>query len=277
MEIKVTERRGFQWFTINDLKEVIQYKDLLRMLIKREVSVLYKQTILGFAWAIFRPLVQMLVFTIFFGKLLGVEKQLDGGMPYALFSYAALVPWTYFSVALNSSTGSLVGNSQFLTKVYFPRILIPITPIIAKLLDFLIAFLILMGLTIYYGIVPNISLVYFPILVFLMVLTSLGLSLWLAALAIQYRDVQQLMTFLAQLLMYAAPVIWPLSIIPERFVHIYALYPMVGVIEGFRAVVVQSGPMPWDLIGIGFASATLLTVSGVLFFKNQEYKFADVV
>lgn len=277
MEIKVTDKSGFQWFTANDLKEVIQYKDLLYMLIKREVSVLYKQTILGFAWAVFRPLIQMLVFTVFFGKLLGVESQLDNGIPYALFSYAALVPWTYFSVALNSSTASLVGNSQFLTKVYFPRIIIPVTPILSKLLDFFIAFVILLLLTFFYGLTPSITLLYLPVLVLLMVLTALGLSLWLSALAIQYRDVQQLMTFLAQLLMYSAPVIWPISIIPEQYLQIYALYPMVGVIEGFRSVLVGTGPMPWDLIGIGFISASFLTITGVLFFKNQEYKFADVV
>ena len=276
MEVKISKKSGFQFVTISDLKEIIYYKDLLYMLVKREVSVLYKQTVLGFAWAIFRPLVQMLVFTIFFGKLLGVEKQIEGGLPYALFSYAALVPWTYFSVALNSSTNSLVTNSQFLTKVYFPRVIIPITPIISKLLDFFIAFTILVVLTFFYGVTPGLNFLFLPILILMMILTALGMSLWLSALATQYRDIQQLMTFFAQLLMYAAPVIWPLNIIPEEYVRAYATYPMVGVIEGFRAVVLNTA-MPWDIVGIGFASASLLTVSGVIFFRNQEYKFADVV
>lgn len=277
MSIKITSQNSYGVFSATYLKEVLAYRDLLYMLVKREVSVLYKQTILGFAWAVFRPVVQMLVFTVFFGKLLGVERQLDGGIPYALFSYAALVPWTYFAVSLNSSTGSLVTNRQFLTKIYFPRIIIPLTPVFSKFIDFCLAFIMLFIMLLYYGRYPNINYVFLPLLILIMITTILGASLWLSALAIQYRDVQQLMQFLSQLLMYAAPVIWPISIVPKKYLLIYGLYPMVGVIEGFRAVLLGYEQMPWGLIGMGSITALTLLISGSYYFRSKEFKFADVV
>lgn len=277
MITKITPRKGWQFITIDDIKELAQYKDLLFMLVGREVSVLYKQTVLGFAWAIFRPLVQMVIFTVIFGKLVNMQAMIGTGVPYAVFSFTALVPWTYFAVALNSSTGSLVGNSQFITKVYFPRIIIPLTPIISKLLDFAIAFVILIIMLFAYGIVPNAQVVFLPILVLLMMMTAFGMSLWLSALAIQYRDVQQFMQFFAQLLMYAAPVIWPITLIPQEYHFYLGFYPMAGVIEGFRACLIGQTAMPWDMIGAGFVTATVLLLTGTLYFRSRESVFADVV
>lgn len=277
MITKIKPSKGWQFLSINDLRELMQYKDLLYMLVSREVSVLYKQTVLGFAWAIFRPLVQMVIFTFIFGKLVNMQSMIGTDIPYAVFSFTALVPWTYFSVALNSSTGSLVGNQQFITKVYFPRIIIPITPIISKLLDFVIAFVILVIMLVAYGITPNYQIVFLPLLILLMVMTALGMSLWLSALAIQYRDVAQFMQFFAQLLMYAAPVIWPITLVPDKFRFAYGFYPMAGVIEGFRAALIGQSAMPWDLIGAGFITATILMITGILYFRSRENVFADVV
>lgn len=277
MITKIKPRKGWHFFTAEDFRELLQYKDLLYMLVGREVSVLYKQTVLGFAWAIFRPLVQMVIFTLIFGQLVNMQAMIGDGIPYAVFSFTALVPWTYFSVALNSSTSSLVGNQQFITKVYFPRIIIPLTPIISKLLDFSIAFVILIGMLLAYGIIPNYQIVFLPLLLLLMMLTALGMSLWLSALAIQYRDVAQFMQFFAQLLMYAAPVIWPITLVPDEFRFWYGFYPMASVVEGFRAALIGQTDMPWDMIGSGFVTATVLMITGVLYFRSRENVFADVV
>ncbi len=277
MITKINPRKGWHFFTVEDFKELLQYKDLLYMLVGREISVLYKQTVFGFAWAIFRPLVQMVIFTFIFGKLVNMQSMIGTDVPYAVFSFTALVPWTYFAVALNSSTGSLIGNQQFFTKVYFPRMIIPITPIISKLLDFAIAFFILLVMLFAYGIVPNYQIVFLPLLVLLMMMTALGMSLWLSALAIQYRDVSQFMQFFAQLLMYAAPVIWPITLVPQGYRFVYGFYPMAGVIEGFRASLIGQSAMPWDMIGAGFITATILMITGVLYFRSRENVFADVV
>lgn len=276
MEVKISKQQAEQVLSAQYFKDIYRYKDLLYMLIKRDISVIYKQTVMGFAWAIFRPLVQMVVFTVFFGKLLGVGQKIDGGVPYALFSYAALVPWTYFASTLNGSTGSLVSNAQFLTKVYFPRLIIPIVPLIAKMVDFLIAFTILVIMLAFYGLTPGIEILFLPVLLVIMVLSAFGISLWLSALAIQYRDVQQLMMFLAQLLMYAAPVIWPMNIIPQEYQLWYGLYPMVGVIEGFRAILLGSGPVPYHLIGMGAITTAIVLLTGLVYFRRNEDKFADV-
>lgn len=276
MKVNIKKRKRWELINRADLQELYQYRDLLYLLVKRDVNVLYKQTVLGFGWAILRPLVQMVIFTIIFGELAGIGKQVPDGVPYAVFSYVALVPWTYFSTSLTASTESLISNQQFITKVYFPRVIIPITPILAKLVDFLIAFSIMVLLMLYYGITPTINLLFLPVLLLLMILTSAGISFWLSAMAIQYRDIKQAIQFLAQILMYAAPVVWPISYVPERFLHIYSLYPIVGVIEGFRSALIGKTPMPYEMIGIGFVSATILFVSGAYYFRSKENIFADV-
>jgi lipopolysaccharide transport system permease protein len=266
--------RGWQ---VIDWRELREYRDLFYFLIDRDIKVLYKQTVLGFGWAILRPLLSMVIFTIIFGGLAQVDSD---GMPYAIFSYAALVPWLYFSTALTSAALSLVNNTDMLTKVYFPRLAYPATSVFAKLVDFSISLVILLALMLWFDIYPTARILYLPLLVFLLVLFTSGASLWLSAAAVQYRDVKHALPFLVQLGMYAAPVVWPASLIAERFgetgVLLFSLYPMVGIIEGFRSATLDTGPMPWAMIGIGTAVSIVLFFSGLAYFRRTEATFADV-
>ena len=238
---------------------------------------MYQQTVMGFAWAIIRPFFSMIVFTIVFGKIAQIPSD---GVPYPIFNYTALVPWTYFATAITASTASLVTNANMMSKVYFPRLIFPMAPVAAKLVDFAIAFILIIVMMIWYRITPTVNIIFLPLLIVMMMVTSAGVGLWLSALAVQYRDVQQAMTFMVQLLMYAAPVVWSVSAVEEKFGHtvylIYGLYPMAGVIAGFRAALLGTTPMPWDLIAIGSVSATLIAVSGAYYFKRMEGIFADV-
>jgi len=256
-----------------DWKELRQYRDLYYFLVRRDIKVLYKQTVLGSAWAIIRPLLSMIVFSVVFGNLAQVPSD---GVPYPIFSYVALVPWTYFATAMTESTQSLVSSQNILTKVYFPRLVIPMTPILAKLVDFGIAFVILMLMMAWFSIVPTWKVIFLPLLALLMMLTASGFGMWLSALAIQYRDVRLAIPFIAQLLMYAAPVVWPASLIPESLRPLYGLYPMAGVIEGFRSALLGTNPMPWDLIVPGTLSALLVAIAGAFYFRRIERIFADV-
>lgn len=260
-----------------DWRELREYRDLFYFLISRDVKVLYKQTVLGFGWAIIRPVFSMVVFTIIFG---GLAQMTSDGVPFAIFNYVALVPFLYFSTALTGAALSLVNNSDMLTKVYFPRLAYPATPIFAKLIDFAISFVIVFVLMAWFRIPPTRDIVWVPLLVLLMMLTTAGMGLWFAAMAVRYRDVKHAMPFLTQLLMYAAPVVWSVSLITERFGEVgrlvFGLYPMVGVIEGFRSAMLGTTPMPWDLLGIGTLSAFLIFITGLLYFKRMEYHFADV-
>lgn len=249
------------------------YKDLLYFLVLRDVTVLYKQTVLGVAWALLMPFFSMVVFSIIFGVLLGVGSD---GKPYPVFSFAALLPWTYFSGALTGATGSLVTGVGLFTKVYFPRVFIPLVPVFSKLVDFMIAAVMLALMMVYYQVVPTFNLVFVPLLVVVMMMSAAGLGMFLAALAIQYRDVRHAMGFAVQVLMYAAPVVWPVSKLPESYRLWYGLYPMAGVIEGFRAAILGTGPMPWDLIGMGALSALLSLAVGAMYFRKTERVFADV-
>ena len=266
----IEPKSGWQ---IIDWKELRAYKDLFYFLVWRDIKVLYKQTILGFAWAVIRPVVSMIIFSIVFGRLAQVPSD---GVPYPIFSYAALVPWTYFSSAMTDSTQSLVNSQNMLTKVYFPRLVIPMTPVLAKLVDFGIAFVILLLMMAGFAIAPTWNVVFLPLLIVLMILTVSGIGMWLSALAIQYRDVRFAMPFIAQLLMYAAPVVWPASLVPERLRLLYGLYPMAGVIEGFRSALLGTNPMPWDLILPGTLSAVVIVISGAFYFRRLERIFADV-
>jgi len=260
-------------WTLFDWRESLEYRDLLYFLVLRDVTVLYKQTILGIAWAVLNPFFSMVVFTVIFGMLLKVPSD---GKPYAIFSFAALLPWTYFSQSMTGSTNSLIQGTNLFTKVYFPRVFIPLVPICSKLIDFAIAFVFLILLMAWYQIVPSWNVVFLPVLLVLMMLTSAGVGMFLSALAIQYRDVRHAMNFLVQILMYAAPVVWPVSKIPADLRLWYGLYPMAGVIEGFRASLLNTGPMPWDLIGMGTISAVSSFVIGALYFRRTERIFADV-
>ncbi len=262
-----------QGWTFPNFRDLWHYRELLYFLVLRDIKILYKQTVLGFAWAIIRPLFSMVVFSVVFGSLAKVPSD---GIPYPLFSYVALVPWIYFSSALTGSTDSLVSTVGIFTKAYFPRMIIPLTPVLSKLVDFGIAFVIVFGLMAWFGIAPTVHIVWIPVLVMLMILTSSGIGMWLSALAIQYRDVKYMTQFIAQILMYAAPVIWPMSLIPEQYRLVYGLYPMVGVIEGFRSALLGHNPMPWGLIGMGMGTAAILFVTGALYFRGKERIFADV-
>ncbi|MDZ4712988.1 MAG: ABC transporter permease [bacterium] len=260
-----------------NFKELIYYKDLLYFFVMRDVTVLYKQTVLGVLWAIINPLFQMVIFSVIFGKLASISSD---GIPYPVFSFAAILPFNYFSQSLSGASSSLIGSASVFTKVYFPRILIPLTPVLSKLADFTIAFFILLIMMFFYNIYPNINILFLPVLIFLMMLTSLGIGMWLSSLAIQYRDVKFAIGFITTLLMYGAPVVFPASLILEKFGYnwylVYGIYPMAGVIEGFRACLLGFKPMPWDLIGIGSISALICFFTGLRYFNRTERVFADV-
>jgi lipopolysaccharide transport system permease protein len=272
--IIIEKRKGI--LAIN-FRELVAYKDLLYFMVLRDFTVLYKQSILGLAWAFINPVFSILIFSIVFGKLAGVPSD---GIPYPIFSCAAILPWTYFSNTLNAAGNSLITNTSIFTKVYFPRLIIPLVPVLSKLVDFAISFVLLIALMFYYGYYPTAKIFTLPLLILIMVFATAGLGTWLSSLAIQYRDVKFGLTFAVPLLMYAAPVVFPASLILEKFGErtylFYGIYPMVGVIEGFRAAVIPGKPMPWDLIGMSSIGALLLLIIGVRVFKSLENRFADV-
>ena len=267
---KISPSKG--WQLIN-LSEVWEYKDLLYFLTIRGIKAKYAQSVLGVGWAIIQPLFQTLVFTVIFGNL---AKMGSDGVPYVLFSFTAMVPWNYFSNILTNSSSSLVQNRDMLSKVYFPRLVLPISSVLSGLLDFLIAFLVLVGLLIYYQMVPNLNIIYFPLLLLILIMTSLGIGMILSAMAVQYRDVQYAMSFLVRILLYSVPVVYSINIIPDQYLYWYALNPMVGVIEGMRAALLSTRTMPWDLIGIGSVVSLVLFIFGAFYFKRMEKTFADI-
>lgn len=262
--------QGWRWV---DMRELFEYRDLFLFMIWRNIKIRYAQSAIGIGWAVIQPLFSMVVFTIVFGRLAEIDSD---GAPYAIFSFVALVPWTYFSNALTEGTASLVTNAQIISKIYFPRLILPLSLVLARLVDFAIALVILAGLMLWYGVTPTRDTVALPLLILLMVLTATGLGMWLTALAIQYRDVNYAISFGVQLLMYAAPVVYPTSLIPERYQLLYALNPLVGVIEGFRAALLGTRAMPWDFIAAGTVMALVLFVSGMFYFRRKEHIFADV-
>jgi len=257
-----------------DWAELRQYRDLFFFLVWRDIKTRYAQSILGIGWAVIQPVFSMIVFSIVFGRFAGVSSD---GLPYPIFSFAALVPWTYFSNSLSTATSSLITSSNMLSKVYFPRLVIPIAPVIGKLVDFAIAMLLLFLLMLWYRITPTIDALAIPLLILLMMLSAAGMGLWLTTLAVQYRDVSYAMTFIIQLMMYASPVVYPTSSVPQNFRLVYALNPMTGVIEGFRSALLGTNPMPWEMIALGSASAIIITLTGLWYFRRMERTFADVV
>ena len=269
---KVVIRPKSGWQSI-DFTELREYGDLFFFLVWRDIKVRYAQSVLGIGWAIIQPVFSMLVFTVIFGRLAKVPSD---GVNYAVFSFTALVPWTYFSNSLVDSASSLINNKHMIDKIYFPRLILPVSSTIGKLVDFFISFLILIGLLIGYQAKPSMGIVMMPLLIVLMMMASLGIGAWLAALAIQYRDVKYGINFGIQLLMYAAPVVYPVSLIPEQYRLVYAINPMVAVIEGFRSALLSTNPMPYDLIWVGTLSALVFLVTGVFYFKKAEKYFADV-
>lgn len=261
---------GWQLF---DWRELWHYRDLLYFLVWRDIKTRYAQSVLGVGWAIIQPVFSMIVFTIVFG---GLAKVSSDGVPYAIFSYTALVPWTYFANSLTGSTNSMVKSASMISKVYFPRLVLPLSEVLGKLIDFSIALLLLFGLMAWFQQMPTIWVLALPLLALLMVLTAAGMGMWLTALAIQYRDVSYGLNFGVQLLMYAAPVVYPASLVPDAYRLLYGLNPMAGVIEGFRSALLATNPMPWDLLAVGSVTAVLLFISGMLYFSRMEQFFADV-
>ncbi|MFC0263483.1 ABC transporter permease [Fontibacter flavus] len=255
-----------------DFDELWRYKDLLYFLTVRGIKARYAQSILGVGWAIIQPLFTTLVFTVVFGGLAKVDSD---GMPYILFSYLALWPWNYFSGTLSESANSLVANAGLITKVYFPRLILPLAAIFSKLLDFIISFVVLLILLSYFKVVPGLGIIFLPLLLIQLLMTSLGIGMILSAMAVQYRDVKYALTFIIQLLLYGAPVVYSTTAVPAQYQFLYSLNPMVGVIEGIRAMFLNR-PMPWDWIWPGSIVAIIFFVFGLFYFRKMEKVFADV-
>ena len=261
------------WVPIN-LRDLWEYRELLYLLTWRDIKVRYKQTVLGVAWVVLQPLLLMLVFTMFFGRLVGVPSD---GIPYSIFTYTALLPWQLFSRALNEGSMSLIAHERVITKTYFPRILLPASAVLSSLIDFAIAFLVLLGFILFYGVQPGLAIFALPLLVVLVVMAAFGVSLWLAALNVLYRDVRYLLPFLTQIWMFATPIIYPVSAVPDKWRLLYSLNPMVGVVEGFRwALLGSTGGMD-SMFGISALVVAGVLAGGVLYFQSVQQTFADVI
>lgn len=269
----ITVLTPFQGWGLFDLKELRRYRDLFYFLVWRDIKVLYAQTVLGFAWAILNPAIQILVFSVIFGRVANIETD---GIPYVLFSTVAIIPWTYMSEAMTAASQSLVSGKQILGKIYFPRVLFPLTPILAKLVDFSISLLILVLVMVYYRVHPTWNLLMLPVLMVSMILVPTGIGMWLAALAIRYRDVKFAMTFLIKMLIYSAPIVYTASAIPENIRFWYSLNPIVGVIEGFRSCLLGL-PIEWQFIVPGLLTSVIIFLSGAAYFRRMERVFVDVI
>ena len=256
-----------------DFAELWEFRQLLFFLVWRDLKVRYAQTVLGIGWAVLQPLLSMVVFTVIFGRFAKVPSN---GVPYALFSLAAVVPWTYFSTAFSGASNSLVASSNLITKVYFPRLVVPLAPVLAGLVDLAIGFCVLAVLMLGYRALPGPAIWLVPFLVLLTAMTAAGVGAWLAALNIQYRDVKHLVPFLGQIWMYASPVVYPVSLVPERYRVFYALNPMAGIIEGFRVALLGTGPVPTRMLAVSAAVVVILFASGAMYFRRTERLFADV-
>ena len=261
------------WISLN-LDELWEYRELLYFLTWRNIKVRYKQTVLGAAWAIIQPFFTMVVFSLFFGKLAKVPSD---GIPYPIFAYAALVPWMFFANGLNQSSDSLVGSADLIKKVYFPRLIVPISSIISGVIDFVLSFLVLVGMMLFYGIFPTANCIWLPFLLLLAFVTSLGVGLWLSALNVQFRDVRHTLPFLTQFWLFATPIAYPSSLLPEPWHTLFGINPMVGVVEGFRWALLGTETAPGPIIIVSSLVALVLLVGGAFFFRRMEKTFADVV
>ena len=254
-----------------------EYRELLGFLVWRDVKVRYKQTALGVAWIIVQPLVSMVIFSVLFGYLLQAPSN---GVPYPIFAYAGLLPWTYFAGSLTRAAQSLVGSANLITKVYFPRLVIPLSGVVGGLVDFGVASLVLAGLMVWYRVPPTANIVWLPLFLLLAMATALGFGLWLGALNVRYRDVNYLVPFLVQIWMYVTPVIYSVTLIPERYRWLLALNPMTGVVEGFRWALlggVMEAEPPGALFAVSVAITLVVLVSGAVFFRSTERTFADII
>ena len=266
--------RPARGWTSLDLRELWHSRELLAFLIWRDIKVRYKQTALGAAWAILQPVFSMLVFSLFFGRLAKVPSD---GIPYPVFSYCALLPWQLFSYALTESSNSVVANERLVSKIYFPRLVIPIAAVLAGLVDFAVAFSVLIVLMMQYGIAPTWTIFTLPAFVLLAILTALAVGLWLSALNVQYRDVRYTVGFLTQIWLFLSPVAYPSSLVPARWRPLYGLNPMAGVVEGFRWALVGKTPAPGAMLAVSVMMVLFLLVGGLFYFRRMENSFADVI
>lgn len=256
------------------LRELWDYRELVYFLIWRDIKVRYKQTALGAAWAVIQPVFTMIVFSLFFGKLAKISSD---GFPYPVFTFCALIPWQLFAFALNESSNSLVSNERLVTKVYFPRLAIPIAGVLAGLVDFTIAFVVLLGMMLFYGIVPTPAILLLPLFVLLAIATALAVGLWLSALNVQYRDVRYTIPFITQFWLFITPIAYPSSLVPEQWRALYGLNPMAGVVEGFRWALLGAKSGNGPLMLVSAAVVLVLLVGGLAYFRRMERTFADVV
>jgi lipopolysaccharide transport system permease protein len=269
--VRIEPPRG--WLELR-LGEVWAYRELLYFFVWRDVKIRYKQTAIGVVWVILQPLLNMLIFTIFFGRLAKMPSQ---GLPYPVFSFSGLIPWTYFAYALQLTTNVIVDNQRLITKVYFPRLILPISATLSGLVDFAIGFVMLIGFTVVYGIRPTLAALWLPLLLLLAMLTALGVGLWMSALNALYRDVRYVVPFLVQFWMYGSPVVYPSTLVPEKWRWLYGLNPMAGVIEGFRWAITGHGQAPGALMLASSGMVAVVLVGGLFFFQRMEGTVADRV
>jgi len=271
--LRIQPSKGWQ---VVNLRSLWEFRELLWILVWRDIKVRYKQTALGAAWAMLQPLLTMVVFSIFFGKLAGLNAHLPQDIPYPVWTYCALLPWQLFAYALSESGNSLVANRQLITKVYFPRLVMPLSAVIAGLVDFAIAFVVLLGMLFWYDIPPSAAVVMLPFFVLFAVAAALAVGLWLSALNVEYRDVRYTIPFLTQFWLFLTPIAYPSTLVPAEFRPLYGLNPMAGVVEGFRWALLGTKP-PGPLLWVSLATVTLLLIGGLAYFRRMERTFADIV
>ncbi len=269
--VRISARRG--WLQL-DFRELWEYRELLYFFVWRDIKIRYKQTAIGAAWAVLQPFLTMMVFSLFFGRLARIPSQ---GLPYPVFYYCALLPWMYFAGALQNATNTVVEHQRVITKVYFPRLVLPLAAVLSGLVDFAISFVVFLGMMLYYGLVPTRSALLLPVLLLLAVLTALGVGLWLSALNAIYRDVRYVLPFLVQFWMFASPVAYPSELVPEKWRWLYGLNPMAGVIEGFRWALTGRGRPPGVLMLASGLMVGVVLLGGLVFFRKMEGTIADVV
>jgi lipopolysaccharide transport system permease protein len=253
--------------------EMWHFRELLYFLTWRDIKIRYKQTVLGFVWAVLQPFMTMIVFSLFFGKL---AKMPSEGVPYPIFNFTALLPWQFFEGSINTSTSSLVANANMITKVYFPRLFIPVSAIVSGLVDFAIAFIVLIGMMFFYHIAPNLGVLLLPLFLLLAMITAMGVSLWMSALNVKYRDVRYVVPFLMRFWFFATPIAYPSNLLNEPWRTLYGLNPMVGVVEGFRWALLGTQP-PEAMLFLSILISLTLLISGLIYFNRTEKTFADII
>ena len=261
------------WIPLN-LKEIWEYRELTGIFIWRDLKVRYRQTVIGALWAIVQPFLTMVIFSIFFGRL---GKIPSDSIPYPIFSFTALVPWTFFANGINLASNSLVNNSDMIKKIYFPRLTMPFASVLAGLVDFILAFIILLGMMLYYGFIPTVNIIWFPFFVLLSMITALGVGIWFSAMNVQFRDVRYMIPFITQIWLFATPVAYPSSMLSEPWRTLYGLNPMVGVVEGFRWALLGTDAAPGMMFFVSSFVSLIILISGIYYFRRMEKVFADVI